>query len=70
MPTIQSPCISVCNIDRESDLCRGCGRTLEEIASWMRFSPEQRKAVMADLPARLEKLNTRNSHPADKEEQA
>jgi predicted Fe-S protein YdhL (DUF1289 family) len=36
----------------------------------MRFSPEQRKAVMADLPARLEKLNTRNSHPADKEEQA
>jgi len=31
---IPSPCISVCQIDSSSQLCRGCWRTLDEIAAW------------------------------------
>jgi hypothetical protein len=30
----------------------GCSRTLPEIAQWGRLSPEQRRAIMDDLPHR------------------
>ena len=50
---IASPCIKVCTIDRRSNLCRGCGRTLDEIARWMSFSDSERSRIMAELPQRL-----------------
>ena len=50
---IQSPCVNICSIDPRSRLCLGCGRTLEEVASWSTLTPAQRAAVMADLPARM-----------------
>ncbi len=31
---IASPCINVCQMDSASGLCRGCFRTLDEIAGW------------------------------------
>jgi uncharacterized protein len=34
-------------------LCRGCGRTLEEIARWSSMSEAERDAVMASLEMRL-----------------
>ncbi|WP_265518728.1 DUF1289 domain-containing protein [Nitratireductor luteus] len=51
---IESPCILVCSIDSKTGYCFGCGRTREEIGSWMAMEPARRRAVMADLPARLE----------------
>ena len=30
-------------------LCRGCGRTLEEIGDWFSMSDEERRAVMEEL---------------------
>jgi predicted Fe-S protein YdhL (DUF1289 family) len=50
---IQSPCNKVCAVDPTSALCVGCGRTLAEIESWLRFSPEERARIMAELPRRL-----------------
>ncbi|HRH04346.1 MAG TPA: DUF1289 domain-containing protein [Burkholderiaceae bacterium] len=32
--SIPSPCTSVCQIDSISHLCKGCWRTLDEIAAW------------------------------------
>ncbi len=29
-----SPCIGVCQMDPVTELCRGCWRTIGEIASW------------------------------------
>ena len=52
--SIESPCILVCSIDMKTGYCFGCGRTRDEIAGWMGYSPETRRAVMAELPARLE----------------
>jgi predicted Fe-S protein YdhL (DUF1289 family) len=43
----------VCAIDPISALCVGCGRTLAEIAGWLRFSPDERARIMAELPRRL-----------------
>jgi predicted Fe-S protein YdhL (DUF1289 family) len=52
MPPIASPCTKVCIIDPRSGLCRGCGRTLDEIARWGSFSDVERDRIMAELPAR------------------
>jgi uncharacterized protein len=54
MTAIESPCILVCSIDLATGFCFGCGRTRDEIGAWMLYSPEQRTAIMQDLPARLE----------------
>ncbi|WFP60897.1 DUF1289 domain-containing protein [Mesorhizobium sp. WSM4904] len=53
MTAIESPCILVCSIDMKTGFCFGCGRTRDEIAGWIAMTPEDRRAVMADLPGRL-----------------
>lgn len=50
---ISTPCINVCMVSGMTGLCEGCGRTLAEIAQWGRLSEPERKAIMAELPARL-----------------
>jgi len=50
---IASPCTKVCTIDPASRLCRGCGRSLDEIAGWMSLSDSERARIMAELPRRL-----------------
>ncbi|MDP9809083.1 putative Fe-S protein YdhL (DUF1289 family) [Rhizobium tibeticum] len=50
---MQTPCIHVCSIDPETGLCMGCGRTLPEIGGWMSFCDEERRQLIAILPARL-----------------
>jgi predicted Fe-S protein YdhL (DUF1289 family) len=54
MTAIESPCILVCSIDMKTGYCFGCGRTQEEIGAWLTITPEERRTVMAELPARLE----------------
>ena len=50
---MESPCILVCSIDTETGYCLGCGRTREEIGSWTRYTSDERRSLMATLPARL-----------------
>ena len=49
---IASPCTKVCVIDPRSGLCRGCGRTLDEIARWSSFAESERNRIMTELPQR------------------
>jgi predicted Fe-S protein YdhL (DUF1289 family) len=53
--TISTPCMKVCLIDPETGLCEGCGRTRAEIATWGRFSEEERLAIMSGLEDRMRK---------------
>ncbi len=53
---IASPCIGVCQIEPSSGICLGCARTLDEIAGWRGASDEERKRIMAKLPARKARL--------------
>ncbi len=48
-----SPCVQICVVDRGSGLCVGCGRTLDEIASWSCLDEASRLAIMERLEARL-----------------
>ena len=56
---IESPCVKLCQIHPTERLCIGCLRTLEEIGAWSRLTPEARRAIMADLPARAPRLTPR-----------
>jgi predicted Fe-S protein YdhL (DUF1289 family) len=49
-----SPCNKVCVMDAEQRYCKGCQRTLDEIARWSEMSDAERQAVMAQLAARKE----------------
>jgi predicted Fe-S protein YdhL (DUF1289 family) len=52
--TIESPCVNICTLDASSGLCRGCGRTIDEIARWSTMEGTERGSIMAELPARIE----------------
>ncbi|WP_374342013.1 DUF1289 domain-containing protein [Azonexus sp.] len=47
-----SPCINVCRMDPASGLCRGCLRTLDEIAGWSAMDPAARAATLATVAER------------------
>jgi hypothetical protein len=49
---IETPCIRICSIDPQTELCAGCRRSLHEIATWARMSPAERRAIMDELPGR------------------
>ena len=49
---METPCIDICTIDEANGLCKGCYRTIDEIARWASMTVEQRRAVMAMLPQR------------------
>ncbi|WP_091520031.1 DUF1289 domain-containing protein [Aerobium aerolatum] len=56
MTAIESPCTLVCSIDLASGYCFGCGRTGAEIGAWISMTVDERRDVMAQLPARLATL--------------
>ncbi len=56
---IESPCIKVCVIHPESRVCTGCLRTIDEITTWARMTPEERRTIMVALPTRAGLLRQR-----------
>ena len=61
MAAIKTPCIKVCIVDPRSGTCLGCGRTLDEIASWTAYTDQDRDRIMAELPLRLEAMRRRDA---------
>lgn len=53
---VPSPCMSICemdgNPDRSRSLCRGCYRTLAEIARWSQLSEPEKRSIWQQLPGR------------------
>jgi len=54
---VPSPCLSVCRMDPARELCEGCFRTLEEIATWSRMGDEARRAVWQAIGQRIEQAS-------------
>ncbi len=44
--------MGVCQIEPVTGWCRGCRRTLDEIAAWPTYSAEEKRAVFARLAER------------------
>ena len=56
---IESPCLQICVVHPETRTCTGCYRTIDEITDWSRMTPEARRNIMEDLPARADQLKVR-----------
>jgi uncharacterized protein len=51
--SVESPCNQICEIDQGSGFCKGCLRTLDEIAEWPDASDRRRLAIVDALARRL-----------------
>jgi predicted Fe-S protein YdhL (DUF1289 family) len=49
---VPSPCVSVCQMDPASGLCRGCWRTLDEIAGWGQLGDADKLRIWSRIEAR------------------
>jgi hypothetical protein len=43
--TPDAPCIAICSTAQGDALCKGCGRTEDEVQDWPVFSPGEKRAV-------------------------
>ena len=59
--SLASPCVNICTMDAASGWCRGCGRTIREIANWSAKPPEERRAILMRLPPRLAALKAKGA---------
>ena len=51
-PVPVSPCLGICLMDPRTRTCRGCLRTIEEIAGWYNATPAEKHAILARLAER------------------
>jgi uncharacterized protein len=65
---IETPCTKICVIDPVTSFCIGCGRSGNEVAGWINYTPAERRGVMMDLPHRLARM-TISSPRAPRERQ-
>ena len=43
--TPDAPCIAICSTSQGDAVCKGCGRTFEEVQHWPAFTPAEKRAV-------------------------
>ena len=43
--TPDAPCIAICSTSQGDAVCKGCGRTFEEVQHWPSLSPAAKRAV-------------------------
>jgi predicted Fe-S protein YdhL (DUF1289 family) len=43
--TPDAPCIAICSTSQGDALCKGCGRSFEEVQRWTEFTPAEKRAV-------------------------
>ena len=49
---MKSPCLKVCMMNPDTELCRGCFRTLDEIAHWGSMTEQEREKIFLVLEER------------------
>ena len=54
---VPSPCISLCEMDPATGLCRGCLRTIDEIVAWGSASEDTKRAVWREIRRRESELD-------------
>lgn len=51
-PVVPSPCVGLCELDADTGLCRGCSRTMDEIAGWPTLGAAEKRRVLDRLARR------------------
>ena len=57
---IKSPCLNICEIDKDSGLCKGCKRNSFEIFNWINFVEEEKKMILIKTKERNRNNNKFN----------
>ena len=42
----ESPCINSCKLNKKTNICEGCGRTIEEIIHWEFMTNEEKEVII------------------------
>jgi predicted Fe-S protein YdhL (DUF1289 family) len=42
--TPATPCIAICSTSQGDEVCKGCGRTFDEVQRWTEMSPGEKRA--------------------------
>ena len=51
-PSPLSPCLGICLMDPKTRMCRGCLRTIEEIAGWYGANAAEKRVILKQLAER------------------
>ena len=43
--TPDAPCIAICSTSQGDDICKGCGRTFDEVQHWTEMSPGAKRGT-------------------------
>lgn len=49
---VPSPCTGLCTLDAD-EVCLGCGRTIDDIATWILMNPAAQRRAIAAAERRL-----------------
>lgn len=52
-----SPCMGTCSTATFDDICKGCGRTAEEVLRWNFYTDEQKTEINKRLKMTLDQIN-------------
>jgi uncharacterized protein len=43
--TADTPCIAICSTSQGDALCKGCGRSFDEVQRWLEMTPAEKRAT-------------------------
>ena len=43
--TPDAPCIAICSTSQGDEMCKGCGRSFDEVQHWPGYSPAEKRSV-------------------------
>ena len=49
--TVDAPCIAICSTSQGDEMCKGCGRTFEEVQNWPGMSPYDKRSTWRRITA-------------------
>lgn len=52
-----TPCTKICEMDKEKNLCKGCFRTISEIAVWGMLNEQQKDLIYNEIEKRKLKMS-------------
>jgi predicted Fe-S protein YdhL (DUF1289 family) len=58
---VSSPCVDVCDMDYAANICRGCHRTLDEVAAWGYANNDERQRILNNIEERKKHAQSNNS---------
>ena len=56
LSSLQSPCVSICELCQGLGICKGCGRSIKEIELWSGYSDAAKASIIEKSRDRLKDL--------------